>query len=96
MELLKDMVIVGLFIMLVGMAALQAARIVKFIRYKKLRKLHRERMARIKQRNRTREFISQIKENHKAIDKLFYEKAILKHEEQRKELPDSFYERMVV
>ena len=96
MEILKDMVIVGLFIVLVGMVALQVARIVKFIRYQKLRRIYRERIARIRERNRTREFVSQIKANHKAIDRLFYEKAVLKNEEQRKELPGSFYERMVV
>ena len=95
MELLKDMVIVGLFIMLVGMAALQAARIVKFIKYQKLRKLHREKMARIRERNRIRGFIASMQEAHKDIDRLFYEKEIIARAEQRNELPGSFYEGMV-
>lgn len=88
MEILRNIVIIGLF---VGLAALQAERIILCMR---LRKIHRKRIKKIRERKRIHEIMAESYEIKMDIDKLFREKEILRNTDNK--LPKTFYEGIVI
>jgi hypothetical protein len=81
MELLKDMVIVGLFAMMVMMAVLQVVRIVKAFEYMKVRKQHCKDMARLRERRKIREHVMESQKSRAEIEKLFAIRKMIRNEE---------------
>ena len=76
MGLLKNIVIIGLFVMMVAMVILQVARIMKFVKYQKIRK---RKLERIRERNKTRAIMQEAKLIKQDLETAMYARMVIRN-----------------